>query len=150
VGMRELAAEFKAFPPSVKNGFLFLLGGWCCNYLFFYFFFSTQADEIPMNLLLQQGMLGFLCFYFLLKVKNWARVLCLVGNIVIVVVYLFVTALLFGAKPYFSLLAGVIVALFSASTYFLFQKEAAAYFKARNPKDEPAASGPDNNRRASS
>jgi hypothetical protein len=134
----------------VKNGFLYLVGGWLCNYFFFYSFFSTQADEIPMNLLLQQAMLGFLCFYFLLKVKNWARVLCLVGNIVIVVVYLFVMALLFGAKPYFSLLAGVTAALFSVSTFFLFQKEAAAYFKARNPQGDPAATGTDNNRSASS
>jgi hypothetical protein len=148
--MRELLAEFKAFPPSVKNGFLFLVGGWFCNYFFFYGFFSTQTDEIPMKLLLQQAMLGFLCFYFLLKVKNWARVLCLVGNIVIVVVYLFVMALLFGAKPYFSLLAGVTAALFSVSTFFLFQKEAAAYFKARNPQGDPAATGTDNNRSASS
>jgi peptidoglycan/LPS O-acetylase OafA/YrhL len=148
--MREFVAEFKAFPPSVKNGFLFLVGGWFCNYLFFYSFFSTQTDEIPTKLLLQQAMLGFLCFYFLLKVRNWARVICLVGNIVIVVVYFFVMALLFGAKPYFSLLAGVTAALFSASTYFLFQKEASAYFKARNPQGDPAASGPDNNRSASS
>jgi hypothetical protein len=148
--MRELLAEFKAFPPTVKNGFLYLVGGWLCNYFFFYSFFSTQADEIPMRLLLQQAMLGFLCFYFLLKVKNWARVLCLVGNIVLVVVYLFVMALLFGAKPYFSLLAAATAALFSVSTYFLFQKEAAAYFKSRNPQGDPAATGPDNDRSASS
>jgi hypothetical protein len=58
--------------------------------------------------------------------------------------------LLFGAKPYFSLLAGVTAALFSVSTFFLFQKEAAAYFKARNPQSDPAATGTDNNRSASS
>lgn len=148
--MREFMAEFKAFPPSVKKGFLFLVGGWCCNYLFFYSFFSIQPDEMPMNLLLQQAMLGFLCFYFLLKVKNWARVVCIVGNIVIVVIYLFLLALLYAAKPYFGLLAAVTAALFSASTYFLLQKEAAAYFKARNPQSDPAATGPDNNRSASS
>ena len=135
--MREFMAEFKAFPPSVKHGFLFLVGGWFCNYFFFYSFFSIQPDEMPMNLLLQQAMLGFLCFYFLLKVKNWARVVCIVGNIVIVVIYLF-------------LLAAVTAALFSASTYYLLQKEAAAYFKARNPQSDPAATGPDNNRSASS
>lgn len=145
----EITAEFKAFPPSVKNGFLFLLGGWLCNYLFFYSFFSTQSADMPLNLLFQQVMLGVLCCYFLLRVKKWARVLCLVGNIVIVVVYLFVMALLYATKPLFGLLAGVTAALFIFSTYFLAQKEAAAYFKARNPQSDASADGPDENRSAS-
>jgi hypothetical protein len=102
-----------------------------------------------MNLLFQQVMLGVLCCYFLLKVKKWARILCLVGNIVIVVVYLFVLALLCATKPYFSLLAGVTAALFILSTYFLAQKESAAYFKARNPQVAPSANGSDENRSAS-
>ena len=72
--------------------------------------------------------------------KNWARVLCIVCNILIIFMYLFVGASFYSSgKIYFGVIALMNVALFSLATYFLMMGTSSAYYKSKLPPKEEAA-----------
>ena len=129
--MVHVIEEFKAFPPSVKNAIIFLVAGWIWHYtsLYRYFFNGT----IPFN----QIVIGVSVCFFVFRVKKWARVLCIVCNILIVMMYLSVTiSFLSAGKTHYAAVSGFNVVLFSLATYFLAVGESSRFFKERSPTPE--------------
>jgi hypothetical protein len=121
-------AEFKESPPSVKNGFTVLVLAWMWHFITLYRFFLN--GQIPGN----QIIIGLLVCVFVFLLKNWARVLCLVCNILIILMYLFVGASFYDSgKIYFGLIALMNVALFSLASYFLLLGSSAAFYKSKLP-----------------
>ncbi len=124
-------ADFKESPSSVKNGLTVLLLAWVWHFISLYRFFLN--GQIPGN----QIVIGLLVCLFVFLIKNWARVLCIVCNILIVFMYLFVGASFYsGGKIYFGLIALMNVALFSLATYFLMLGSTSAFYKSKLPPKE--------------
>jgi len=131
--MAEAIADFKESPQSVKNGLTVLVLAWLWHFITLYRFFLH--GQIPGN----QIVIGLLVCLFVFLMKNWARVLCIVCNILIVFMYLFVGASFYAnGKIYFGVIALMNVALFSLATYFLMMGSSAAYYKSKMPKKEEA------------
>lgn len=124
-------ADFKESPPSVKNGLTVLVLAWIWHFISLYRFFLN--GQIPSN----QIVIGLLVCVFVFLMKNWARVLCIVCNILIVFMYLFVGASFYGSgKIYFGVIALMNVALFALATYFLMLGSTSAYYKSKLPPKE--------------
>ncbi len=128
-------AQFKEYPNSVKNGIIFLIAGWICHYYFFYVFFT---GEIPSKELYQQIAIGVLICYFVVKIKKWARVLCLLCNAFIIIMHLCIFAL-FINKINYIIISGANLLLFSMCSYYLAIKESSTFFAEYNKKDEDSA-----------
>ncbi len=125
---------FSALPASAKKGILFLLVGWICHFFFIYKFFGTFGSGFEREMVLQQAIIAILVCFFTIRVRNWARVLCIVCNIVIITFYLFVGALFFESGLNFFIYAVINVILFSAATFFLMVKETSDFYKLHSPQ----------------
>lgn len=119
--------KFKNFPPSVKKGILFLLAGWLWFYWSLYGFFLKE--ETPSQFII----IGVSVCTVVIMIKNWGRVLCLLCNVMIIVVYLAVSYMFFQLEDIpKSFIASVGVVLFSLSTYYLAVGESSRFFKNHN------------------
>lgn len=126
--MVHVIEEFKAFPNSVRNAIVFLIAGWLWHYVSLYRYF--YGGNIPFR----QIVIGVSVCFFVFRIRNWARVLCIVCNILIVVMYLTVTvSFLTAGKTHYAMVAGFNVILFSLATYFLVVGESSRFFKERSP-----------------
>ncbi len=128
-------AQFKEYPGSVKSGIIFLIAGWIWLFITLHYVKFFQ-DQSPFKFYIA----GALICYYVVKIKNWARALCMFGNVLII------TQLLPTSVEFFSrgnMQLGVIVganAVFaSLSIYYLIIKESSAFFKEYNKKDEDSA-----------
>ena len=126
-------AEFRESPPSVKNGLTILVLAWVWHFITLYRFFLN--GQVPGN----QIVIGLFVCVFVFLLKNWARVLCIVCNILIILMYLFVGASFYSSgKVYFGLIALMNVSLFSLATYFLAIGSSSSFYKSKMPKKEAA------------
>jgi hypothetical protein len=126
-------AEFRESPASVKNGLTILIMAWVWHFITLYRFFLN--GQIPGN----QIVIGLFVCLFVFLLKNWARVLCIVCNILIIFMYIFVGASFYSSgKTYFGLIALMNVALFSLATYFLAISSSSAFYKSKLPPKEDA------------
>ena len=123
--------EFKDFPESVKIGllFLFISWGWC--FLTLYLYMYHPPDEIPYR----QVISGVAICISVLTIKNWARMLCILSNAMIIIQLspLFFTYVM-NDNIVQGLVIGLDLILFSLTTYYMFVKTTADFFKANTPK----------------
>lgn len=121
--------DFKTYPPSVQRGLVLLLMSW----IWFYTAIGIIAGiQIPPRMLL----VGVFVILLAGSMKNWARLLCIMCN---VMAFLFCLTYAFdlyrhsretgGALP-MTLIVGA--ALFAFSAYYLFIKPSSAFYKAYN------------------
>lgn len=116
-----------AFPKTVKNGILFMYAGWVCFFILFLFVLKDPVEPRP-------AISGLLACYCIMMLRNWARVLCILCNIFIIIQLLVPALTLLGGGLVVP--GGVIalcVACFAISSYFLFQKETKAFFASMTP-----------------
>ncbi len=116
------------YPVSVKMGFFFLLLGWGCHFLFLFKIFD---GSVPHNILRQQIAIAAILIALLLYLKNWARVLCIVGNILLILAYLMFAVVFYDAgKGSFGTMALVVLLFFGLSIYYWVRPETVRLFKA--------------------
>ncbi len=125
---------FNTFPSSAKKGIVFLLLAWASHFLFIYIFFEAFGVEFGKELWLQQSIIALVVCFFTIRVRNWARVLSIVCSVMIIVLYLFVTALFFKSRIDFAVHGAANAILFSLSTFFLFLKDTSDFFKLHSPR----------------
>ena len=119
--------DFKAFPASVKNGFIFLAAGWAWHFFSLYRYF--YQGEIPGR----QVIICIAILFLTARGLSWARVLCILCNILIVLIYIFLaTSFLLHSRMQLGLIALVNIVLFSLSTYFFILRESSIFFRAGN------------------
>ena len=141
--MVQVIEEYKSFPNSVRNAILFLFAGWVWHYISLYRYFFR--GEVPFN----QIVIGLSICYFVFRIKSWARVLCIVCNILIVVMYLSVfLSFLAAGKTHYAAVSGINVVLFSLASYFLFVGESSRFFKEKNPRQDAEDQTDQNENRA--
>ena len=136
--MKASIFEFKSIPNDVKNGLLFLYLGWLWFYIASYFFYLN--GEIPWKFIAGGAVICVLVSQF----KNYARVLCLLFNIMMILWCVLLSALFFKQFTDKFIASVVNFILFSLSTFYLFKKDAADFFKAQSqpaPKGQPSSSG---------
>ncbi len=133
--------KFKNFPSSVKNGIYFLLAGWLWFYWSLYGYFLKE--ETPSQFIL----IGIGVCTFVIMIKKWARPLCILCNVMVIVVYLAVSYMFFHLEDMpMSFIAAVGVVLFSLSTYYLAVGESSRFFKNySNSQDEEPIKSSDSN-----
>ena len=139
--MVQVIEVFKGYPASVRNAIMFLCFSWLWHYVSLYRYFFH--GDLPFN----QIVIGVSICYFVFRIKNWARVLCIVCNILIIVMYLSLTfSFMTAAKTHFAAISGINVLLFSMATYYLFVGESSRFFKAHSPRhadQEPESREPE-------
>jgi hypothetical protein len=125
--------KIQTYPKSLRYGITFLIVGWISHYISFSLLFGLRAETFPSNDFIKHLILGGLSCFFMIKTKPWGRWLCLMGNAIVIVSYI-----QWGVLKYYAqnlsfaevIVMGLVVILFSISTYFLFQKQSAEFFKA--------------------
>ena len=136
--MSSIGIEFNRFPRSVRLGFILLLGGWILHLGFVYLAFGVLLDDLPAKIIYQQVAIGGLLFFFLYRVKKWARVLCLLCNGLIIILYIGIAALFARQHQYLMLLAALVIGCFAAATFFFMAREARAFYA--GPQDTASSS----------
>jgi hypothetical protein len=125
---------YSTFPSSAKNGILFLILGWIWHFLLLYMLLGTGLN-IDTEDWLRLSVIAILVCFFTLRVRNWARVLGIVANLLVISLYLLASAHFFNInKLNFSIFAAINVILYSLSTFFLFKKETSDFFKLHSPQ----------------
>jgi sensor histidine kinase YesM len=118
--------DFKAFPASVKKAFVFLIAGWA------WYFFSQYYYLNPGEIQPRQVISCLVICTLTARALNWARVLCILCNILIVVIYLFIMVsdlLSPGIRPVLIAASLINITLFSLATYFFLLKASSTFFK---------------------
>ena len=132
-------------PKSVKLALGFLIAAWIVHFIFYYNFtieFQTLAkEEVPEKILYMQLTVAILTCYFLIRFKNWARSLCIIGNLVVItpyLLYIYVSTTQPALKQVHLVVAALI--LFGLGTTYLFLPVSGAFFKSQFPPKpvEPA------------
>jgi hypothetical protein len=132
--MIQAPISFQQYPQSVKRGIIFFVAGWLTTFLFLYrSFVVTGSDTSDLWRIVVMGVVA--CF-FVVRIRNWARKLCLFLNVCIMAYYLLWSYSLY-QKGYIEgvvtlLLSGT---LFALSTYFLIKKETAQFYGLHDPRN---------------
>ena len=130
-GLFDKIKEFKDFPLSVKNALLlvFISWGWC--FLILYLYLYHPPERIPYR----QAISGVAICISVLTIKNWARMLCLLCNVMIIIQFLpvFLTHTM-NDNIIPGIVIGLNLILFGISSYYMFTKTTAEFFKANSPK----------------
>ena len=122
------------WPQSVKNGVFAVIGGWLGVYAFM-FVFSTQYGRVFSNrLILQTVILGVGLSFFIIRGKNWARIISIYGNFIPLLLALFYLLYVhvFHAIQLnwlLSALALVTAIAFGLSIFFLIRPTSRAHFQ---------------------
>ena len=129
--------EITNWPISVRKGVIFLIGGWLGVYGFmaaFTFYFGEDGRLFSNRLILQTLILGVGLSFFVIRGKNWARIISLFGNLVpmllagayLAFVHFFQTLRL---NWVISFLALAVFVCFGLSIYYLVQPSSKTHFQ---------------------
>lgn len=114
-------------PQSAKRAVVFMLAGWVWLILSVYWVFDPSS-------VLKFLVSGVIVCWFVLSLKNWARMLGLFcASVVILYCGVFGALFFLAGEIQSALIAFINVLLFGLSGYFLLTKTTAAFFKAQNP-----------------
>ena len=126
--MKAFLTHFQSFPPATKNGIILVIAGW--TWLLFSFYRYFTPGEIDQKVFVS----GFLACTIIFKVRSWARVLCMLGNVVAIVFSLFLAAVYFSSGVYTNGGAAVVaMVLLGAATIYLAVPQTAKFYKAHTP-----------------
>ncbi len=125
---------YSTFPKSAKNGILFLLLGWVWHFLLLYMLMGSGLN-IESQDWLRLSVIALLVCFFTIRVRNWARVLCILANALIISLYVLATIHFYNiGKTNFAFFSVINVVLYSFSSYFLFIRETSDFFKLHSPR----------------
>jgi len=134
--MFDIFTKFTTFPKSVKSGIILLVVSWAWFYYSMYYIFLGQ--DISYKLLAVGPMICFAVF----RIVNWARVLCLASNAMLIAYCLVFAYAFFNSNMTKFGAASITVVLFGITSYYLAVKESSVFFKAYNkPSDEEEGVG---------
>jgi hypothetical protein len=123
--------DLTRFPKKARYGIAFLVAGWIWFFLTVY----VILGEIPGKIFAAGIGITFLVF----KGYNWARILCILFNLLIVIYVLFFVFHLWGiGRGSEGLCLAANIILFGYSSYYFLAKETSDYFKSINEQDKKA------------
>jgi hypothetical protein len=126
--MKAFLAHYQSFPATAKNGIILLIAAWLWLLISFYRYYTP--GEVEPKLLVS----GFITCTLIFKVRSWARILALLGNVISIVLNLFLAAHFLSSGPInLGIVAVINMVLFGAATVFLAVPETAKFYKAHTP-----------------
>jgi len=129
---------FFEYPPGVRYAITSLICGWISVYAFMYHINMYFPDRFTSAIVLRNLIVGIGICYCVVRIKPWARKLCIFFNIGIIIIdmlFLWIRLSSVGMdSPSLILHAMLNIVLFGLSTYYLLAKETSEYFKAREPR----------------
>ena len=129
--------EFKDYPPSVKKAVGFTAAAWVWFYLpLLLMDKSSEAFVLERRFL----MIGVCMLALTASMKNWARMVCIMGNVMAALFFTFALIVLINLKV-IGLLLFVNVVLLLLSTVFLIVRPSAQFYRDYNAKPEPGVRG---------
>jgi len=135
--IREMA--FFSYPQSVRYAMGLLVAGWISLLTFIFHINVNFPGQISGNYTGRTAIIGLGICYCVLKIKPWARKLCIFFNLGVIginLAFLYARLAALGlASPGLSGHALLNIVLFSLCTYFLLVKSTATFFHARLPED---------------
>lgn len=131
--MFRIITDFKTYPPGVQKGIVLLLVSW----IWFYTALGGIAGiEIPPRML----MVGVCILLLAGSMKNWARLLCLMGNGMAILFCVFYAIDVYrvsqGGRGAISTTLIFSALLFLVPTYYLSIKTSSEFYKAYNHTPE--------------
>ncbi|KPJ75655.1 MAG: hypothetical protein AMJ54_14395 [Deltaproteobacteria bacterium SG8_13] len=127
--------QFQIYPQPVKNAIVSLVAGWALFLAYYYYLFIHLAgSELARFDYLMIGVGVAICF-FVAAINKWARMLCIFFNLPIIATCLTLT-LFHQTTLGQRFITGSVAGLFCLATYYLLNKETAAYFKTYNQSPE--------------
>jgi hypothetical protein len=123
----------QTYPKTVRIALYSMLAAWAC-------FLWTLYQYDALEYISRFAIAAALLLFFLLRLKNWARMICLCANALAILycsfgLYLATRAAPNGIAAFFSALS---VLLFLINTYYLLVKPTREFYK----QAEPPGSGP--------
>jgi|GEM_PF-725668 len=127
--------DFKTYPSSVRYGLFYLVLGWAAH---FYTLYQLFGGDLPRRRLYEQAVIAASMLVFVGMAKNWARILCLLANALIMLIHAFIIALCIKSGLHeIALSAFAALVLFAMSTWYLAIGESSEFFKSRVKVPEP-------------
>ena len=120
---------FEKLPPKVKYAIITLFSAWGFFVLAQAFFYGRISFIL--------STMGIFCCVIAYSLKNWGRIVCILMNLFIVGAH---AVNLYNLSREDALVSGPAlialgnIALFSAATYFLLNRETALFFKTKRPQ----------------
>ncbi len=135
--MIAFVSKFKSFPENVKNAIIFLYFSWIWLIISWYY---ITAELLQTRMLIS----GIALCIFVPMIKNWARILCVLCNAFVIIQIAAPTYLWFDQQNYKpGFIWGVNILFFLITSYYLLNKETAAFFKMHVKKpDTPSSDNP--------
>ena len=129
--MNQVTDYLNPFPANAKKGVLLLVAAWAV-------FLTTLHTLYPSgNYRMNIVLIGVAICYVVAKGYNWGRLLCMLANVMLVIYLSFIAILYHYQKDTLTVLATVlIIVLFAATTYFLWQKDTADFYKSFGKQGE--------------
>lgn len=136
INLFKTPGKFSYLPKNARYGILFLFLSWAGHFLLYYLINMISPNLIPREMLLQHLAIAVMICYFVLRLKNWARILCVFGNIVIIMFYIGYLFTTFASIGRFGLLilSVCVCCLFGLTSFFLSRSDTVAFFKVQSPK----------------
>jgi len=123
--------KFSYLPKNARYGIICLFLSWIGHFFLFYLIFK---DGLPREMFLRQLAICVMICYFVVRLKNWARILCVYGSIVIMMYYLYwFSVLLTIGKLDLFVLSLIVCALFGLTVYYLSRPDSITFFKVQSP-----------------
>ena len=120
-------ARFSSFPRNVRLSIIFTVAGWV--------FLILSNAVITSTIALLQITLALVCSVVIYSLKPWARIFCIVVNLLMISGIVHTLYVLFSAAPEDALHALpaaaylIDIVLFASATIFLISRESAAFYK---------------------
>ncbi len=128
------------WPKCVRNGVVFLIGGWLSVYGFMLAFTYYYGPVFSKKIILQTLILGVGLSYFVIRGRNWARVISLFGNFVPILLgltYLAYVHLFYAIELNWiiSMISLLVVLFFGLSIFYLSRPQSKTHFQLSSGSD---------------
>ncbi|MCG6908745.1 MAG: hypothetical protein LJE94_01315 [Deltaproteobacteria bacterium] len=131
--MLKIVRDFNRYPPSVKKAVVLTAGAWVWFYISLVLMDRSSDTFVIERRFL---MIGVCMLALLASMKNWARLVCLMGNVMAALFFIFSVVVLIKLKLIVTFLTIEIVLLLLSSIYLAI-RPSAQFFREYNLKPEP-------------
>jgi peptidoglycan/LPS O-acetylase OafA/YrhL len=124
--------KWTKLPMGVQRSIMFTIAAWVMYLAFLWFYLQNSPGEFPSSLFYKHLGMGAIVCLFLALQRPWAKWLGALGNTIAATYLLLLFGLTYQTKPLQAGITFIIALLFAVSTYYLFCKESAEFFKVQH------------------
>ena len=96
--MLKYIQEIPDLPSGVRKSIYFTIAAWVGHWLFLFIYLQNSPGDFPQNLYYKHLGMGLIICVFLVLQKPWAKWLGAMGNIIVILYYLFLIAIVYASR----------------------------------------------------